>query len=133
MKTNTLFIKTLSTSFIFAYFLCWPINSAGQSATSQNISGQQNLVCTVMQSGEIQTKDPVTVSIGSEAVFGHHTDYHFKIKSMNSRLFELEIYEVQTPARNYATGVLESQSDQLKWAYWSREIWIEASCRLALP
>jgi hypothetical protein len=88
------------------------------------------LVCTVRTSTQLVSEDLLDVASGQAGKFGYLEGYTFTVTNLGSAKFEVQVFDASAPARGYAEGSLKSADDQVKWTYWSRDVLLEAACRL---
>ncbi len=72
-----------------------------------------------------------TVEVGPEAVVvGEVEGYKLKVKKTAKDVFELDVFDYSAASRSYASSTLRYKKDVLSWSLWTREVLVEASCRL---
>ncbi|UXR64787.1 hypothetical protein EZJ49_00765 [Bdellovibrio bacteriovorus] len=91
----------------------------------------QDLFCNLKVNNDVIADTKVTTIEGKNVVFGTYGSYQASVRNLGSSKFYIEIYETNV-SRTYADGVLRTEDDEIKWTLWSREILLEASCRLAI-
>jgi len=106
--------------------------TAGQAlaAEAPRTVASVEILCRVMVNTETVARDRVLVPEGSRAVFAETNGYSFRVGRKASRIFEIEFYDPSAPMRGYASGTLKTADDEVQWALWTRDILLEASCRL---
>jgi len=65
------------------------------------------------------------VAVGERISIGEIDQFKFYLKSLNYNQFEIEIYDRETPSRQYTEG----SGENLKWTLWSREVLLNINCK----
>lgn len=111
-------MKTLVLALILGY--------AGQAKAA-------TLLCEVIDAGESVLERKIDVAIGAKTALGEHRDFRFEVSAFEESRFEIEVLDMNVPARTYAQGRLLGGKDLLKWSLWSRYASLDVTCRLANP
>lgn len=99
------------------------------SASASNAHAAK-LKCTISSNLELLSEDILSIAEGSTHNFGNLPSYLFKLNSLSSEKFEIEVFDSNAPSRSYAAGLLHAPGDEIRWTLWSRDILLEAICRL---
>ncbi|AHZ86764.1 hypothetical protein [Bdellovibrio bacteriovorus] len=91
----------------------------------------QDLFCKISVNNEVMVDTKVSTVVGKNAAIGTYDNYQISVRNQSAGKFYIEVYETNV-SRSYADGVLRTEEDEMKWTLWSREILMEASCRLAI-
>lgn len=91
----------------------------------------QDLFCKLTVNSEVIVDTKVSTVIGKNAAIGSFDNYQVSVRNQGASKFYIEVYEVNV-ARTYSDAVLRTEEDEMKWTLWSREVLMEASCRLAI-
>ncbi len=83
------------------------------------------LDCSVTQNTDLVWNGKVSVENGERTFIVSQQQFKFFVKNLGQSGLELEVYDRQTPSRQY----LQGNGAQLKWTLWSRSILIELNCR----
>ncbi|MBC7428871.1 MAG: hypothetical protein H7336_09690 [Bacteriovorax sp.] len=99
---------------------------------SSSFALAENIQCNYSMNGKAAIETGVfLVAQNTKQVFVEAADYRFFISNKANSKFELEIFDAFTPSRSYATGYLRTLEDEISWAFWSRDVLIETTCKLA--
>lgn len=91
----------------------------------------QELICQVSVNMDKTFQETLDVPENGSAFVGEVEGFRIRVNARGSSKFELEVFEGSGPSRSYAEGFLRTAEDEIKWTLWTREILLEASCRLA--
>jgi hypothetical protein len=101
------------------------------AAVNASTAFAEVVLCKVkVNTAEVSLKK-VDVKVGDSEVFAENSGFRFRVKNYGMGKFELDVFDPATPSRNYAEGLLKSATDEVGWALWTRDILLEASCKLA--
>lgn len=106
------------------------ILSAFLMATSSNAFAE-NIKCFLSVNSEPVAEVEFNLEANTKELFIDSTDYRFYLANKGNSKFELEVYDAYAPSRSYAIGYLRIAKDELSWAFWSRDILLETTCKLA--
>lgn len=106
-------------------FLSLTVLLAGAAAQAQD------LFCRLTVNTEVMVDTKVSTVVGKNVAIGTYGNYQISVRNQGDSKYFIEVYETNV-SRTYADGVLRSEADEVKWTLWSREILMEASCRLAI-
>lgn len=95
------------------------------------VAQAQDLFCNLKVNTDVIADTKVTTIPGKNVVFGTHGSYTVSVRNQEASKFYIEVYETNV-SRTYADGVLRTEEDEVKWTLWSRDILMEAACRLAI-
>jgi hypothetical protein len=101
------------------------------SAVSFPIAFAETIHCQVKVNTKIVSEKTLTIAANASAGYAQVEDFSLKINNLGASKFEIEVFDPNTPSRNYADGFLRSSGDEVSWALWSRDILLETSCHLA--
>lgn len=99
------------------------------TAPSYAAEPTDKLTCKVVQNlqdvGQVSLPIP---EVGKKAAIAEVGDFEIAIHGMGDNLYELEIYDIILPARNYAKGLLQESGDSLEITIWQRRIILSTHC-----
>ncbi|MBC7714558.1 MAG: hypothetical protein H7177_14525 [Rhizobacter sp.] len=99
---------------------------------SSSFAFAENVQCNYsVNGGEAVETGVFNVAANSKEIYVDAEDYRFFISNKGNAKFELEIFDAYAPSRSYATGYLRTAADDISWAFWSRDVLIETTCKLA--
>ncbi|OUR97277.1 hypothetical protein A9Q84_13200 [Halobacteriovorax marinus] len=104
-------------SLLFAFVIC--------SSTMAT-----DLICKINLNTTNVFTTKVSVEAGEKVTIAAGEQYSFFLKNLVGDDYELEVLNVQAPSRSYALASLSTSSDKLQYSLWSRDILLEASCRI---
>ncbi len=64
------------------------------------------------------------VQLGTKVLFGSIDQFKFYVKNIDDSRFELEVLDINTPSRQYASG----DGKEINWTLWSRKALIDFNC-----
>lgn len=99
-------------------------------ALTSNFVHAETIKCFISVNAERVVETEFSVLPGNKELFADSGDYRFFMKNFDHSKFELEVYDVYAPSRSYSTGFLRTSEDELAWAFWSRDVLIETTCKL---
>lgn len=88
------------------------------------------LVCKVSVNSQVVSKEVVALAPKESKYFGDLANYRLKVANQEEGKYEIEVFDPSWPSRSYSLGYLKSANDEVRWSFWSREIFLEASCKL---
>ncbi len=91
----------------------------------------ENIKCSLSVSTEPVVEVEFNVEPNTKELFVDSTDYRFYMTNKGNSKFELEVFDAYAPSRSYSTGYLRTTADELSWAFWSRDVLLETTCKLA--
>lgn len=89
-----------------------------------------NIECQIAVNTIIDQKNTFEINAKESFTYGQYQEFKFKLNAHGHDQYEIEVFDSNTPARSYAEGNLNLPDQQVKWAYWSREVLIETVCKL---
>lgn len=88
------------------------------------------LECKVSVNSQVVSKEIIDLAPNESKYFGDLSNYRLKVANHTGGKYEIEIFDPSWPSRSYSLGNLKSANDELRWSFWSRDILLEASCKL---
>lgn len=90
----------------------------------------EDIKCSISVNAEPVVAVEFSVLPGTKEMFVDSTDYRFFLTNKGNSKFELEVFDAYAPSRSYSIGYMRTLEDELSWAFWSREVLIETTCKL---
>lgn len=89
-----------------------------------------DLLCRVSVNSQVVSKEIIALAPNESKYFGDLANYRLKVANQEEGKYEIEVFDPNSPSRSYSLGSLKNANDELRWSFWSRDILLEASCKL---
>lgn len=97
--------------------------------SAQLSASQSILECVFFLNGSVHSKAPIDLPIKSKTKWASFEDLEFFISGPNKINHHIiEIFNPNTPSREYVEGELQDQGDSLAYASWTRSSLLELKC-----
>lgn len=113
------------------HFLGMALFLVGASHSRAFAGNSDQLICQVKVNTVLTSEKSVSVAPHSTVQLAEVQGFRLKLNHLGNAQFEIEAFDGVATTRSYAKGFLRDLEDDLNWAFWSRDILLETSCRLA--